>query len=450
MTTRQVKSSPDEMIAKILNVGRDHSVCILDSCNASHPSADRLIVGIDPIERFEMRDHDVEGLLATIDDVLTGDKAAIFTVSYDFGNRLHGIGETKDSSEPDIFVAFFDELFIHNYGDETTSLTGHKTGSERFNEILRSADAAILDDGPKQELEIEPNFTRSEYLAAVEEIKERIKRGDTYQTNLTQRLTIELSNEVLPQDVFRHIRKNSPVPFAGYIERPTSTVVSASPERFFRVAHRMIEASPIKGTRPRGRTSDKDDQLLRELINSSKDRAENTMIVDLLRNDLGRLCEYGSVRVSKLCEPMTLPAVHHLYSTIDGRLRSDAKPSDIISALFPCGSITGAPKLSTMRIIDELEPDARGLSMGAIGVYIPQGFSIPPVLDLSVAIRTIVIRESVASFNVGGGITIDSDPVSEYQESWTKAKPLLDALGCERPRSTFDRSDAEHIPTGVV
>jgi para-aminobenzoate synthetase component 1 len=171
--------------------------------------------------------------------------------------------------------------------------------------------------------------------------------------------------------------------------------------------------------------------LRNELLKSDKDRAENIMIVDLLRNDLGRVCEFGTVQLRELCALQELPTLFHLVSTIDGRLRADTKPSEVIRSLFPCGSITGTPKLRTMEIIDDLEPIARGLSMGAIGVYMPRGFGIPPMLDLSVGIRTMVIRESRATFNVGGGIVIDSDPETEWEESLFKARALLSALGID-------------------
>lgn len=221
-------------------------------------------------------------------------------------------------------------------------------------------------------------------------------------------------------------------------------MISASPERFFKchspsvsegdsptLSFERITTSPIKGTRKRGKTSEEDAALRNELLASKKDRAENTMIVDLLRNDLGRVCEYGSVEVEKLCEIEEHPSLFHLVSTVAGNLRPGTKFSDILKALFPCGSITGAPKISTMRIIDEIEPSSRGLSMGAIGYHIPRGFELEPTLDLSVAIRTMVIRDQTATFNVGGGIVIDSDPESEYEETLTKAKALLAAIGAE-------------------
>jgi anthranilate/para-aminobenzoate synthase component I len=227
------------------------------------------------------------------------------------------------------------------------------------------------------------------------------------------------------------LRRDHPAPFGAFIKRANSTVVSASPERFFTVDRttQTISTSPIKGTRPRGKTTAEDEALRNQLLTSEKDRAENVMIVDLLRNDIGRVCEFGSVEVEKLCDLEEHPTLFHLVSTINGKLRADVTFSDILKAVFPCGSITGAPKISTMRIIDGIEPSPRGLSMGAIGYYVPgETFGLPETIDLSVAIRTMVIRDRTATFNVGGGIVIDSDPEKEFDESLLKAKALLAAI----------------------
>jgi aminodeoxychorismate synthase component I len=274
------------------------------------------------------------------------------------------------------------------------------------------------------------DFSRAEYISAIDEIQEHIRAGITYQTNLTQKLSADLPIEIRPEIIFQRLRSRHPAPFSAFLRRKDSTVISASPERFFSVSKtedgkRTIRTSPIKGTRPRGTTHSADDVLRNELINSSKDRAENTMIVDLLRNDVGRICEFGSVRVERLCEVEEHPTYFNLVSTVAGELRSNVSISDILRAVFPCGSITGAPKISTMRIIDEIERSPRGLSMGAIGHYIPENFGIGEMLELSVAIRTMTIRGQQAEFNVGGGITIESDAAAEYDESLLKAKALL-------------------------
>jgi para-aminobenzoate synthetase component 1 len=275
------------------------------------------------------------------------------------------------------------------------------------------------------------SVTRSDYLQNIESVKEEIRSGNTYQTNLTRQIEAQLSPDNSPAAIFSRLRSRNPAPFSAYIERPSSTVISASPERFFKIENGSISASPIKGTRPRGGDEAEDSRLRNELLHSEKDRAENTMIVDLLRNDLGRICEFGSVAVESLCEIEEHPSLFHLVSTINGTLRSGLKFSEILNALFPCGSITGAPKLSTMNIIDRLEPTPRGLSMGAIGYYLPASFGLGESIDLSVAIRTMVIRDRVASFNVGGGIVIDSDPEKEWDETVTKSQALLDALGID-------------------
>ena len=363
-------------------------------------------------------------------------------------------------------------MIVHDYAKGETRLTGNRDKFSAIEAKLREAisNTATEISNFKSEISnlkfeisnrktaVTSNFKKSEYLAAIETIKERIRCGDTYQANLTQQLTATLDDELTPRLVFERLRQQHPAPFAAFIKRVDSTIISASPERFFRVEEckspimskgetsdaerialanarafatdrRQITTSPIKGTRPRGKTLDDDQNFGHELLTSPKDRAENTMIVDLLRNDLGRVCEYGTVRVEKLCDLEEHPTLFHLVSTVSGELRSDVKFSDILKALFPCGSITGAPKISTMRIIDEIEPAERGLSMGAIGYRIPdKHFDLPATIDLSVAIRTMVIRNNVATFNVGGGIVIDSEPEKEYEESLLKAQALITAL----------------------
>ena len=278
-------------------------------------------------------------------------------------------------------------------------------------------------------VEVRSNFTRAEYLDAIDEIKELIRAGDTYQTNLTQQLRVTLPEGRSPQDVFAHLRETHPAPFAAFLKRSRSIVVSGSPERFFRVADGTITVSPIKGTRRRGTTKAEDAQMRAELLSSEKDRAENTMIVDLMRNDIGRISEYGSVKVDELCKLEEHPSLFHLVSTVSGRLRSDVTPSEVVRSLFPCGSVTGAPKHRTLEIIDAIETAPRGLSMGAIGYSVPPSiFGLDAVIDLNVAIRTMVISEGEAVFNVGGGIVIESEPEAEFDESMLKASALVRAI----------------------
>ena len=429
---RKINVSPDIFIPNLLAASREIGLCLLDRCGTQHAGSNLLIAGLLPIETLEITYAEPNNTLVLLDEILTGEMVAIFSLSYDFGRRLNGVGAINDlevSTEPNLFIATFDALLVHDYRTGETTLRGN---SDRFDSIssLVAEEWTVDKIDHSNSIEVRSNFTKSKYLAAIEEIKDQIRLGNTYQTNLTQQLSVNLPVGTSPASVFQRIRRQHPAPFAAFLERKDSTVVSASPERFFKVEGRKIFASPIKGTRRRGYDQAEDAVLRDDLLQSEKDRAENTMIVDLLRNDLGKVCRYGSVQVKELCKLQTLPSLFHLESTIEGTLNSTVEPSEIISALFPCGSITGAPKIRTMQIIDELEPVRRGLSMGTIGLFIPQnGFNLPGTLDLSVAIRTIVVRDQIAKFNVGGGIVIDSDPEKEYEESLLKAKALLDALG---------------------
>jgi para-aminobenzoate synthetase component 1 len=420
--------SADDLMNGLLSMAARESVCILDSGGVGYLGSHLLIAGVQPAEVVELPHVDPAVTLAILDEKLSGDRAAVFTISYDFGRKLLNIPghEVSPSVEPDVFLALFDALVIHDYRTGETRIVGKEDTFPEIERKLRQHKAVeTTTAGP---LIVESDLTKDEYLAAVEAIKERIRCGDTYQTNLTQQLTAELPATLTPAAIFKRLRLAHPAAFAAFVARPRSTVVSASPERFFRIDGDRISTSPIKGTRPRGHTVEEDAALKNELLASEKDRAENTMIVDLLRNDIGRVCEFGSVRVEKLCDIERHPTFFHLVSTVTGTLRPDTKFSDVLRAVFPCGSITGAPKISTIRIIDEIEPSSRGLSMGAIGYYAPPHFGLPATFDLSVAIRTMVIRDQVATFNVGGGITIDSDPTAEYEESLVKAQALLRAI----------------------
>lgn len=373
---------------------------------------------------------------------------------------------TKAETDADAVFAFFDALVIHDYARGVTKLVGVGAATERLREIadtLRhaAADASRNERAPENDFlperaRVAPatndgvassiradaavavsNFTRAAYVAAVERIREHIYAGDIYQANLTQRISCAPSADATPERVFLRLRREHPAAFAAFVRLRAGAIVSASPERFLRVgyektegnseASRLIEAWPIKGTRRRGRDRAEDARLCAELLASAKDRAENVMIVDLLRNDLGRVSRYGSIDVAELCALQEHPTLFHLVSKVRGRLRAGVTAGDILRATFPCGSITGAPKIRAMEIIDDIEPAPRGYSMGAIGY-----FSFDGALDLNVAIRTITFDgDGAARFNVGGGVVAESDPAAEYEESLLKARALLRALGAE-------------------
>jgi len=268
------------------------------------------------------------------------------------------------------------------------------------------------------------NFSRDEYIAAVRRAVEYVHAGDCFQVNLSHRLLAPLREH--PLGLYARLRKRSPAPFGAYFDAGSFQVLSASPERFLKVSNGEIETRPIKGTRPRGATPAEDAALANELRDSPKDRAENVMIVDLLRNDLGRVSEYGSVQVTKLCEVETFPQVHHLVSEVRGRLRPGCGPFEILRATFPGGSVTGAPKVRAMEIIAELERNARGAYCGALGFL---GFD--GTCDLNILIRTMTAAQGWVQFPVGGGIVADSDPQREYEETLHKAAGMLRAI--ERP-----------------
>jgi para-aminobenzoate synthetase component 1 len=269
-------------------------------------------------------------------------------------------------------------------------------------------------------------FTRPRYEAMIERALGYIAAGDIYQVNLAQRFRVEPVRPAL--EVYRALRSIAPAPFLAFASLPDGGIASSSPERFFRISGRTIETWPIKGTRPRGETADEDARLLAELRGSAKDRAENVMIVDLERNDLGRVCEVGSVRVPALCDVVSHSNVHHLESRVEGTLRDDVGPVDVLRALMPGGSITGAPKIRAVEIIDELEPVRRAVYTGALGYWDVRGGC-----DWNIAIRTISIVDGAAYFHAGGGVVADSTPAGEYEETLVKASGMMRALGVAMP-----------------
>ena len=262
---------------------------------------------------------------------------------------------------------------------------------------------------------------KPDYQFAIAQILELIAAGDIYQANYTEQFSRVLP--CLPAQLYERLRAQNPSPFAAFLEWDDFAIVSNSPEKFLSLRNRVLEAQPIKGTIARGRDAVEDEKRKYQLRHSTKDRAENVMIVDLLRNDLGRVCEYGSVCVPRLFEVQTFATLHHLVSTVRGTLRADCDAVDAIRAAFPCGSITGAPKIRAMQIIDELESTRRGAAMGAIGLLRFNGD-----MDLNVAIRTMTCVSGQAFFNVGGGIVADSTVDDEHGEMQLKARAMETAL----------------------
>jgi para-aminobenzoate synthetase component 1 len=346
--------------------------------------------------------------------------AAIGFFSYDFARQLEPRAFAKISPPdelhiPDVRLVFCEELVVEA---APSSAAGSTPG------LNRGAASQTLG-------------VSAAYQNAIAQIQHYIARGDIYQANYAQQFSRELPCS--PAELYERLQKIHRAPFSALLEFDDFAIVSHSPERFLRLknqdGNRTLWAQPIKGTAPRGSTPAEDAALKNELLHSEKNRAENVMIVDLLRNDFGRTCKYGTIAVPQLFEIQTFPTLHHLVSTVTGVLRAECDALDAFAAAFPCGSITGAPKIRAMQIIDELESTRRGASFGAIGYF---GFGAPPgsrEMEWNVAIRTITCRDGRAFFHAGGGIVEGSETQSEFDEMQLKAMALLNALENDFPNT---------------
>lgn len=296
-----------------------------------------------------------------------------------------------------------------------------KTGeifTDVFDEVCRIWEREACEVPTKFGLKFKAEMSKDFYDLAFQKIKRYILDGDIYQVNLTHRLTADFDGDL--RALFAKICETNPAPFCAYIECDDCTLLSASPERFIRLNGKNVRTCPVKGTRPRGETPEEDERLRRELVENEKESAELSMITDLLRNDIGQVCEIGSVRVAEHRAIQKCPTVWHTYSLVEGVLRSDLDAVDLLRACMPGGSITGCPKKRAMEIIDELEPIKRGAYTGAIG-YIDSNGN----MDTSIIIRTLIAHDGKLYLNVGGGIVADSENRAEYQETLDKAKSFL-------------------------
>lgn len=361
--------------------------------------------------------------------------------SYDFGRRLERLPAIAcdDLGLPDVKLAFYDVIGAYDHLTQQAWLFSsglpledslrQRRAQQRLDHFLalfagrRSSARVPRHD---QRLALPSTFSAESYRRAVERVQEHIRAGDIFQANLSQRWTcaIEPSEPgALALALADALAQVSPAPYGAFFATPDHAIASASPERFLELRGRQVETRPIKGTRPR--SSDvRQDHLLREaLLASGKDRAENVMIVDVLRNDLGRVCEPGSVHTVGLCELEAFPQVYHLVSTVQGVLREGLDAFDLLEACFPGGSITGAPKIRAMEILESIEPVRRHVYTGAIGYLDWTGDA-----DWNVAIRTALVTPTAVHFAAGGGITADSDPDAEYRETLDKAEGMIRAL----------------------
>ena len=333
------------------------------------------------------------------------------------------------------------ERLVSTLGSGTAGRRGSANQGQNASPDVSTGSSASAPTYPAFEVEgaevigLRSTFTRRGYLDAVARVREYIVAGDIFQANLSQRFQARLP--VPPFQLYQQLRHRNPAPFSAYLDFGELQVLSASPERFLRLdqERREVETRPIKGTRPRGLGPMHDAALGRALAESEKDRAENVMIVDLLRNDLSRVCRPGTVRVPELFALEHHPTVHHLVSTVVGELEAAADAIDLLRATFPGGSITGAPKVRAMEIIAELEPTQRGVYCGSIGYISASGG-----MDTSIVIRTYLALRGQVYFQAGGGIVADSDPELEYRETLDKARGLIETLVESRVASRESRT----------
>jgi len=363
---------------------------------------------------------------------------AVGYFAYNLGEQLESLPTMTedDLAIPDCILGFYHWVLIYDHVDKVwfASATGlpeeHTTERQLKAELQLARLRELLQSTPERTgecpskaavLELEANFSPEGYRKAVQRAKDYIAAGDIFQVNLSQRFTAPLPTT--PFELYKALRDINPAPFASYLNYPEVIVASASPERYLLLKGKKVETRPIKGTRPRGSDQASDLANREELLNSTKDRAELVMIIDLERNDLGRVCEMGSVKVPDLIRLEEYATVFHLVSTVEGTLPQDKDIVDLLEASFPGGSITGAPKIRAMEIIEELEPVKRGIYTGSIGYISFNGDA-----DLNIVIRTYIIKDGRVHYQVGGGIIADSDPQAEYLETLTKGKALERAL----------------------
>ena len=351
---------------------------------------------------------------------------AVGYFGYDLARRLERLPSIADAGEniPDMAIGVYDWAVVVDHMLKKSMLVSHGAASmtsDRWEELawLFKGDAGMRWTVPFHLLsDVEPDLYLPQYAERFARLKRYISDGDCYQVNLTRRFSARAGGD--SWTAYRELRKVNPAPMAAYLQLPFVQILSSSPEGFLQVHGKHVTTKPIKGTRPRHAEPASDEREITALRNADKDRAENVMIVDLLRNDLGKVCMTGSVQVPTLFAIESFAMVHHLVSTVTGTLSDNCDNIDLLKACFPGGSITGAPKLRAMEIIEELEPHRRGVYCGSIGYIGTDG-----AMDVNIAIRTLIYSEGRIRFWVGGGIVADSVMEAEFQETLDKAKAML-------------------------
>ena len=399
----------------------------------SHGQGLTIETGLDALGGLErlLQRHQLAGETNGLDPDLPFQGGLIGFLTYDLAPRIESLPRRLDhrSTVPACRFGLYDTFVLVDHAHELMELWAVDLLSEgefavkaRLDGWQRRLTTPALERRVILALDpVRPDQSPDEYRRMIDQAQRYIAAGDIFQVNLSQRFATQ--GRVDPLALAARLQAVGPAPYSAYLSWDRCAILSASPELFFETTGRAIRTRPIKGTRPRALDPVQDEALRAELLASAKDHAELTMIVDLERNDLGRVCEFGSVQVVDPRSVESYPNVHHTVATVVGQLREDAEPIAIIRALFPGGSITGAPKIRAMEIIDELEPCRRGIYTGSIGYWSANGRSA-----FNIAIRTIVVEGNQVTYHVGGGIVADSDPDREYQETLDKGRGLFAAL----------------------
>jgi para-aminobenzoate synthetase component 1 len=389
------------------------------------------LLALDPEVEFRGGLEALESALEWLAAAGSGEPLAALLVgalTYDLGRSFETLPTLArdDLGTPPVWLAGFRAVYRYDPVRRTGEVVGSDTeGVARLEDRIRSADAGTPHRfGPVGLPRPQEAGADARFLEGVRAIQRWIRAGDVYQVNLARRVELSPLGRDLPAALYAHLTARAGAPFSAYLDAGDFRVVSNSPERFLRVQGERVESCPIKGTRPRGALPEEDRWRAKDLLASEKDRAEHVMIVDLARNDLGRVCRTGSVRVERLAELRSYATVHHMVSSVQGRLCEPGDSVGLLRATFPGGSITGAPKIRAMEIIEALEPVRRGIYTGSIGWLDAAGG-----LDLSIAIRTAVARDDALYLHLGGGIVADSSPEEELRETEHKGHAFSELWG---------------------
>jgi len=363
--------------------------------------------------------------------VLPFSGGALGYIAYDAIRYVEDIPDTNpdDFHMPDIYFMFPSEIIVFDHLENSLDIIvfSKDDGEKRLRNLKSQIKACCPEESdlppskPSDSITLKPNMTKEEYVSIVQKAKEYILAGDIFQVVLSQRIDFEIKET--PLSVFKALRKTNPSPYMYFLNLEGLNVLGSSPEILVKLTHGTAVTRPLAGTRPRGETPEEDDRLEKDLLSDEKERAEHVMLVDLSRSDMGRVCQHGSVRTTHLFEVERYSKVMHIVSHIVGEIDHQYNSFDLLESTFPAGTVSGAPKIRAMEIIDELEPTRRGIYAGAIGYF---GFNGD--MDFCIAIRMILMKDSKGYIQAGAGIVADSDPEKEYQETLNKAMALFHAI----------------------